>query len=109
MLKDIMIEIILMPPGEIASTLAERLKRRRLELRLTQAEVAKRAGIFVGTVTRLESKPQATSLEVIIRVALVLGLTEQFEKLFVVETLSIRDLDRAEQAPRKRARPARTA
>lgn len=104
-----MIDIVLMSPDEIARALAGRLKRRRLAQRLTQAEVARRAGVFVGTVANLESKPQASSLGTTIRIALALGLADQFEKLFHVEPLSIRDLETAEQAPRQRARRRRSA
>jgi transcriptional regulator with XRE-family HTH domain len=99
---------MMMSPEEIARTLAARLKRRRLEQRLTQADVARRAGLFKGTITNLESKPHASSLETIIRVALALGLSDQFEQLFVVEALSIRDLEKAEEAPRRRARRGRS-
>jgi transcriptional regulator with XRE-family HTH domain len=103
-----MVDIILMSPDEIAQALAEQLKRRRLTLRLTQVEVAQRAGVSVGTVANLESKPQACALGTLIRIALALGLADRFENLFHVEALSIRDLERAEQAPRQRARRPRS-
>jgi transcriptional regulator with XRE-family HTH domain len=50
-----------------------RLKRRRLSLRMTQEELAKRAGLNVGTVKNLEAKTRGCKLDTLIRIAGVLG------------------------------------
>jgi transcriptional regulator with XRE-family HTH domain len=99
-----MIDINLMTPAEVASELGQRLRRQRLALRLTQAEVAQRAGLNVGSVKNLESRAGASSLETAIRVVLVLGLIDQFETLFAVKPISIAQMEMASEAPRARAR-----
>lgn len=99
-----MTAITLMTPVEVASELGQRLRRHRLALRLTQAEVAQRSGLNVGTVKNLESRTAASSLETTIRVALVLGMVDQFETLFAVKPRSISEMERASEAPRTRAR-----
>lgn len=99
-----MIDIILMAPAEIAAELGQRLRRRRLALRLTQAELAQRAGLNVGSVKNLESRAGASSLETLIRVVLVLGMIDQFQTLFAVQSLSIAQMEMASEAPRARVR-----
>jgi transcriptional regulator with XRE-family HTH domain len=100
----IMIDIKLMTPAEVAAELGQRLRRQRLALRLTQAEVAQRAGLNVGSVKNLESRTRTSSLETAIRVVLVLGMIDQFETLFAVKPLSIAQMQMASEAPRARAR-----
>lgn len=104
-----MIDVNLMTPAELALELGQRLRRHRLALRLTQTEIAQRAGLHVGTVKNLESRAGPSSLETLIRVALVLGLIGQFETLFALKPTSIAEMDRASQAPRVRARQRRRA
>lgn len=102
-----MIAVTLMTPAEVAAALGQRLRRHRLALRLTQAEVAQRAGVNVGTVKNLESRTGASSLETTIRVAAVLGMIDQFETLFATKPTSIAEMEMASEAPRIRARRRR--
>jgi transcriptional regulator with XRE-family HTH domain len=104
-----MLDIILMSSDEIATELGARLKRRRLGLRMTQDEVAKRAGIFVGTVRNLEARTSASALGSVIRVALALGMADQFEHLFATRPRSIAQMEQTAEAPRQRARKGRRA
>jgi transcriptional regulator with XRE-family HTH domain len=99
-----MINIKLMSAAEISAELGHRLKSRRLALRMTQHELAERAGLNVGTVKNLESKTARCALDTLIRIAAVLGLTDQFETLFVAVPKSIAQMEQAATAPRQRAR-----
>jgi hypothetical protein len=58
----------------------------------------------VGTVKNLESKSAGCTLDTLIRTASVLGLTDQFETLFVVPPKSIAQMEQVATAPRLRAR-----
>ena len=57
------------------------MARLRLELNLTQAQIAEQAGVAKRTLERLESGGVATRLSGFIRVCRVLGLIERFEAL----------------------------
>ena len=102
-----MMDIRLQSPTELCVELAARLRVRRLTLRITQAELARRAGVNVGTVKNIESKGGTASLDSIVRVALALGLADQFQSLFDVPVKSIAEMERKEVAPHKRARPTK--
>ena len=69
---------------------------------LTQADLAERAGVSVGTVKALEKTGQ-TSVASLIRVAQALGLTDQLQSLFVLKVQSIADMEQAQLAQRERA------
>lgn len=103
-----MIDIKLMSPEEIATELGTRLRAHRLQLRVTQHELAARAGINVNTVKTLETRPGASSLDTMIRVAQALGLSDRFESLFVIKPRSIAQMAEQTQAPRQRARRKRS-
>ena len=101
------IDIVLMAPGEISTELGSRLKTRRLSLRMTQQELAQRAGLNVGTVKNLESKTGACTLDTVIRVSVALGLAAHFEPLFEQKPRSIAQMEQIAEAPRLRARRSR--
>lgn len=103
-----MIDIQLMSSAEIAAELGTRLRGRRLQLRITQQELAARAGVNVGTVKNLEAKSGASALDTVIRVAQALGLAEHFDPLFAVKPKSIAQMAQAAEAPRERARRKRS-
>ena len=87
---------------EICAELGARLKAQRLAQLLKQADLAARAGVSTGTIKNLEATGQ-TSLESLVRVALALGLTDQLESLFRLQTKSIAQMEHAEQSRRLRA------
>lgn len=63
----------------ILQEIGERLARTRLERNLTQAELAKTAGISKRTLERLESGAASTQLTTFIRACRALGLLPRFD------------------------------
>jgi transcriptional regulator with XRE-family HTH domain len=68
----------------ILRELCGRLARMRLDLNLTQAQLAEQAGVSKRTLERLESGNVATQLSSFIRVCRVLGVLDRID-LFVPE------------------------
>lgn len=81
---------------EICLELGKRLKHQRLLKNLKQLELAKRAGVAVGTVKNLESKGQC-SLETLVRLVTALGLTDDLENLFLPKIVSIAQMEEFEK------------
>jgi transcriptional regulator with XRE-family HTH domain len=98
-----MVDFALATSSEVCAEIGARLRAQRLAQRLTQHELAVRAGVNVGTVKNLEKKIMTASLESIVRVALVLGLADHLQPLFVLQTKSIAQMEQAEHAKRLRA------
>lgn len=82
---------------EIVTLLCARLKQERLVQEWTQAELAKRAGITVSTLSNLESGKNI-SFETLVKVAMVLGRTDELTELFKPMINSIEDIKRLEKA-----------
>lgn len=97
----------MMSPQEITAEIGSRLKGRRLSLRMTQVDLAERAGLNVGTVKNLEARTGTCTLETVVRASAPLGLVEHFESLFMVKPKSIAQMEQIAQAPRQRARRRR--
>ena len=82
----------------------------RLELNLTQAQLAAQAGVSKRTVERLESGSVATQLSGFIRVCRVLDLVERFDLLVAepvpgpVEQLKLRGRKRQRASTRRKAK-----
>lgn len=93
-----------------AAVLAElggRIARHRLERNMTQADVAREAGLGKATVQRVESgrSVQATSL---VRLLRALGLLEALDAAIPESLrLPIAELEREQRRIRRRARPRR--
>lgn len=68
-------------PAEVIRGLSERTKRRRIDVGLTQRELASRAGISFGSL-RLFEETGKISLEALVKVAFVLEGEAEFESLF---------------------------
>ena len=92
-------------PQSIAENIAKRLKQRRLELNLTQNELASKSGVSYGSVKRFETLHE-TSLKNLLMIAVVLNATEEFKLLFSKQQYSSIDeiVEVAEKKKRKRAR-----
>ena len=68
-------------PGEIKKELATREKLRRKELKISQKEMAKRAGVSLGSLRRFEQSGEI-SLSSLVNIAFALNCEEDFEALF---------------------------
>ena len=68
-------------PYQIIKSIAERVKKNRLELNLTQKAMAKRAGMSFGSYCRFENTGEI-SFKSLIMIAISLGATEEFGQLF---------------------------
>ena len=98
-----MLDFAFSTSDEITAELGLRLKAVRLSQSLTQADLAERAGVSVGTVKVLEKTGQ-TSVASLIRVVQALGLTDQLQSLFVLKVQSIAEMEQAQLAQRQRHR-----
>lgn len=67
-------------PEAVLGELGRRLARRRLDLGMTQADVAEKAGLGKRTVERIEAGGD-TQMSTVVRLLRVLGLTEGLERL----------------------------
>lgn len=68
-------------PAAIALGIAKRMRERRLEMNLTQQNLAKKAGISLGSLKRFENSHEI-SLKHLLMLAVVLDATEDFSLLF---------------------------
>lgn len=99
-----MLDLSLTKPDAIVLLLCDRLRKERINQQMTQSELAKRAGIGVNTLSNLETGKN-TGFENIVRVAMVLGRTDELESLFKPKLGSLDDLRRYESTlTRKRIR-----
>lgn len=99
---DRMLDFAFSTSDEVTAALGLRLKAVRLSQSLTQADLAERAGISVGTVKALERTGQS-SVPSLVRVVQALGLTDQLQSLFVLQVQSIAAMEQAQRAKRQRA------
>ncbi|BEO22629.1 helix-turn-helix domain-containing protein [Serratia nevei] len=99
-----MLDLSFSKPSEIVKLLCERLRTERLALQMTQVDVAARAGVGANTVSNLEAG-RNVSFETVVRVAMVLGRSKEFEGLFLPKLDSLEDILRYEEsAKRKRTK-----
>ncbi|MBO7502425.1 MAG: helix-turn-helix transcriptional regulator [Paludibacteraceae bacterium] len=97
-----MIELTMNTPAAEARELANRVKKRRLALKMTQAELAQRAGIPLPTYRRFEQTAQI-SLQGLLSVAAALNALDDFHTLFASNTWSTMDEMLAQTHAKKRA------
>lgn len=71
-------------PRDIQLDLAQRHKRLRKQLGLTQAELAERSGVSLGSLKRFETQGQI-SLESILKLAHILDRLSDFQEVFKPE------------------------
>lgn len=96
-----MVDLSFSKPDEIVRLLCERLRKERLALQMTQAEVAARAGIGVNTVSNLEAG-RSVAFESVVRVVMVLGRLKELEELFKPRLDSLDDMLRYENTAQRR-------
>ena len=96
--------IALMRPNEVMIELGSRLQQHRLKQNTSQADLAKRLGVSVPTISNLENGKN-TSFETFVNVVFALGLQNELQDLFKQPTLTIAELERLSAEPkRQRAR-----
>lgn len=93
-------DLYITTPQEIIRLLCARLRTERLAQQMTQAEVAARAGIGVNTLSNLEAG-RNVGFESMVRVAMVLGRTDELEALFKPRLESLDDIRRYEASARR--------
>ena len=72
-------------PSEVSLELAKRLKEIRRQLKLSQADLADRSGVSLGSLKRFENSGRI-SLESLLKLAHLLGKLKEFENLLQVDS-----------------------
>ena len=93
---------VLMSDEAILQELGQRLARRRVELNLTQAQLAEQAGVGKRTVERIEAG-ESTQLSTLIRIFRVLGLLDALDAMIPEPGPSPLDLLKLKGKERQRA------
>ena len=68
-------------PTNIATEIATNMRARRKEAKLTQAELAKKSGVSLGSLKRFEHQ-HAIALESLLRIGIALECEDAFRTLF---------------------------
>ena len=68
-------------PNEIAKELVEKIKQHRKKLKISQAQLAIKSGVSLGSIKRFESKYEI-SLNSFIKILIALNLEQDLENLF---------------------------
>lgn len=84
-----------------AEELGERLRLARMRRRMSLVELAKRAGVARGTLTRLERGDLSVSLGLLARVLAILGLEADLDQLARDDELGKRLQDVRMRRPRR--------
>ncbi len=92
-----MLDLSFSRPDEVVKRLCERLRTERLAQQMTQADVAGRAGIGTNTVSNLEAG-RNVGFENLVRVAMVLGRTQELNALFLPKLETLDDIRRYEES-----------
>ena len=92
-LKAKILDFKLASQKEISLELGRRLKVHRILKKIKQGDLAKMAGVSVGTIKNLESKGQ-TSLESLLKVARALDLIQDLSNLFELKIRSISQMEK---------------
>lgn len=75
-------DFIFTSPDEVTRSLAERLKKRRLEKGITREVLQSLTGVPKSTIAHFETTSKI-SLESFVRIAMALGYTDELDKLFM--------------------------
>lgn len=95
-----MLSLSLDTPETLLPQIANRAQARRLALRLTQAGLAARSGVSLGSIKKFERTGQI-ALASLLQLALVLDALEEFKTLFPEQPTLPRTLDEILQQPKK--------
>ena len=69
-------------PNDIAHELIEKIKQHRKKLKISQAQLASKSGVSLGSIKRFESKYEI-SLNSFIKILIALNLEHDLENLFL--------------------------
>lgn len=86
--------------GELALAIGRRLRDQRLAQNVTLRELAKRSGLSVGALRKMEIEGK-TTLYSLIRVVQALGLGSELAHLFELKQRSIAEMEKAAQASQR--------
>ena len=68
-------------PNDIAKELVEKIKQHRKKLKISQAQLASKSGVSLGSIKRFESKYEI-SLNSLIKILIALNLEQDLGNLF---------------------------
>ncbi len=68
-------------PNDIAKELVEKIKQHRKKIKISQAQLAVKSGVSLGSIKRFESKFEI-SLNSFIKILIALNLEQDLENLF---------------------------
>ena len=71
-------------PNEIAKSLADKIKKHRKKLKISQEVLAQKSGVSLGSIKRFETKYEI-SLQSFIKIAIDLNLDSDIENLFTTK------------------------
>jgi transcriptional regulator with XRE-family HTH domain len=83
-----MLAISLKSPNDVLQEVRDRFKRRRLALNLTQAGLAKRSGVSLGSLKRFETTG-LIAFDTLLKLALVLDCLGDFDRLAADDARSL--------------------
>ena len=89
--------------GKLSDVIRDRVKARRLEMNLTQAALAKKSGVSLGTLKHFERYAKI-SLQHLLMLAVILQATDEFKKLFTNKLYQSIDDVIENSKPKKRQR-----
>ncbi|HIS74388.1 TPA: helix-turn-helix transcriptional regulator [Candidatus Galligastranaerophilus intestinavium] len=69
-------------PNDIAKELVKRIKQHRKKLKISQAQLASKSGVSLGSIKRFESRYEI-SLNSFIKILIALNLEQDLENLFL--------------------------
>ena len=69
-------------PNDIAKELVDKIKQHRKKLKISQAQLASKSGVSLGSIKRFESKYEI-SLTSFIKILIALNLEHDLENLFL--------------------------
>lgn len=99
-----MISITMTTSQEMQKIIANQLRNLRLELNLSQQTLSEKSGVSYGSLKKFEQTGQI-SLESLLKLAVILGVMEDFKALFVpTSPLAALTLDQLIESSDKRKR-----
>lgn len=74
-------------PNDIAKELVEKIKQHRKKLKISQAQLAAKSGVSLGSIKRFEAKYEI-SLNSFIKILIALNLEQDLENLFTQKSFN---------------------